>query len=269
MTGLLADDLVSNYGSNGFAFPFPALTAEEAAAYRCKLEEFEAAYGERGKQVLRSKAHLVLTWANELIRLPRVLDVVERVVGPDIYCWGSSFFIKEPHSTGYVAWHQDAPFSSIPAGGEIVTAWIALAPSTKANGCLKVVAGTHTHQVEHEFARNTANLLSQGQEIAVEVDEAGATAIELQPGQFSLHHQFIFHGSGPSHSDERRIGYAVRYIRPFPRPSGDPREPATLVRGSDPYATFTPEPIPVSDMDPVAVEYRDAQLKRMHGDRYA
>lgn len=269
MTSVLDARVVSEYRENGFAFPFTALTPAEAAAYRAKLEAFEAEHGERAKQVLRSKAHLVLTWADELIRLPRVLDVVERVLGPNIYCWGSSFFIKDPHSPGFIAWHQDAPFSAIPAGGEIITAWIALAPSTLANGCLKVVGGTHTKQVEHAFTGDESNLLSQGQEIAVDVDENDATALQLQPGQFSLHHQFIFHGSGPSHSDERRIGFAVRYMRPFERASGDEREPATLVRGVDPLGTFTPEPAPAADMDPVAVAYRDAQLSRMHGDRYA
>lgn len=269
MTGLLDADPVVRYQQNGFAFPFTALSSEEASAYRRRLEAFETEYGDRAKAVLRSKPHLVLTWANELIRLPRVLDVVEGVLGPNIYCWGSSFFIKDPHHPGYVAWHQDAPFSAIPEGGELLTAWIALAPSTLENGCLKVVGGTHTQQVEHEFTGDSANLLSQGQEIAVEVDEADATAIQLQPGQFSLHHQFIFHGSGASHSGERRIGFAVRYMRPFERAEGEPREAATLVRGSDPYGTFTAEPAPKADMDPEAVAYRTGQLKSMHGDRYA
>lgn len=268
MTNVLDAEAIA-YRENGFAFPFTALSEQEAAAYRAKLEAFEAEYGERAKQVLRSKAHLVLPWVSELVRLPAVLDVVERVLGPTIYCWGSSFFIKDPHSPGFVAWHQDAPFSAIPPGGEILTAWIALAPSTRDNGCLKVVGGTHTTQVEHDFTGTDGNLLSQGQEIAVEVDETKATALELRPGQFSLHHQFIFHGSGPSHSDARRIGIAVRYMRPFDRVAGGPREPATLVLGSDPAATFTLEPTPVADMDPAAVAYRDEQLHAMHGDRYA
>jgi len=54
--------------------------------------------------------------------------------------------------------------------------------------------------------------LTRGQEIAVEVDEAKAVYVELKPGQASLHHVLLFHGSEPNRSDERRIGLAIRYI---------------------------------------------------------
>ena len=269
MTATLTAQRVADYHRDGFIFPLFAMTDKQAAAYRKKLEDFEAEYGQRGSDILRSKAHLVLTWVNELIRLNPVLDAVESIIGPNIYCWGSSFFIKNAHDPRYIAWHQDAPFAGIPEGGEFVTAWIALGPSTLANGCLKVVAGTHTERAEHRFTGDASNMLSQGQEIAVEVDEKDATAIQLRPGQFSLHHQFIFHGSGPSSSDERRIGLAVRYIAPFKRPDNEERtETATLVRGTDPYNTFLPEPVPTSDMDPENVAYLDEQLIKRHGNRY-
>jgi hypothetical protein len=268
MTATLPESRVTDYRRDGFLFPMRAMNAEQAAAYRAKLEKFEADYPDLGPGILRSKSHLVLSWVNEIIRLDPVLDVVESILGPNIFCWGSSFFIKNPHHPGFVAWHQDAPFSSIPEGGEMLTAWIALAPSIPENGCLKVVAGTHTEQAPHTFVEGTDNLLSQGQEIAVEVDEADATSMVLEPGQFSLHHQFIFHGSDPSHSDERRIGIAVRYMAPF-KQEGEPTDYATLVRGEDPYDTFIQEPVPAFDMDPAAVAYRDNQLRAKHGDRYA
>lgn len=265
-TALSSED-VESYRTNGCLFPLRAMSAEKAAEYRARLEAFEAQYGDRASNILRSKSHLVLTWVQELVRLDPVLDVVESILGPNIYCWGSSFFIKDPHNPKFIAWHQDAPFSAIPPGGEILTAWIALAPSIVDNGCLKVVPGTHTEQAEHVFTDDASNMLSQGQEIAVDVDEADAVAIELEPGQFSLHHQFIFHGSGPSTSDERRIGIAVRYMRPFPRQDQE-QVTATLVRGEDPYGTFDEEPVPTSDMDPAAVAYLDEQLVARHGDRY-
>lgn len=267
MTATLPEARVADYRRDGFLFPLRAMSAEQAASYRAKLEAFEAEYGDAAGDVLRSKSHLVLKWVSEITRLDPVLDVVESILGPNLYVWGSSFFIKNPHHPGFVAWHQDAPFSSIPAGGEMLTAWIALAPSIPENGCLKVVPGTQTEQAPHTFVEGTNNLLSQGQEIAVEVDEDDATSLILQPGEFSLHHQFIFHGSDPSHSDERRIGIAVRYMAPFER-DGEPTDYATLVRGEDPYNTFIQEPVPAADMDPAAVAYRNDQLVRLHGDRY-
>ncbi|MCC9198508.1 phytanoyl-CoA dioxygenase family protein (plasmid) [Arthrobacter sp. zg-Y820] len=263
----ISRDQVDAFTRDGFLFPFRAMSTEQATEFRAKLEAFEAEYGDRAGDILRSKAHLALTWVQDLIRLDPVLDVIEGILGPDIYVWGSSFFIKEPHNPKFIAWHQDAPFSAIPPGAEFITAWIALAPSTLGNGCLKVVKGTHTEMAEHKFTNDDSNMLSQGQEIAVEVNEADATAIQLEPGEFSLHHQFMFHGSGPSTSDERRIGLAVRYMRPFPRVDNQ-KLAATLVRGEDRHDTFTNEPVPVSDMAPDAVQYLEDQLKARHGDRY-
>lgn len=268
MTATLPEARVADYRRDGFLFPQRAMSAEKAAEYRAKLEAFEAAYPEQAPGILRSKSHLVLPWVSEITRLEPVLDVVESILGPNLFVWGSSFFIKEPHHPGFVAWHQDAPFSSIPEGGEMLTAWIALNPSIPENGVLKVVGGTHTEQAPHTFVEGTDNLLSQGQEIAVKVDEADATSLILEPGQFSLHHQFIFHGSERSRSDIRRIGIAVRFIAPFPQ-DGEPTDHATLVRGEDPYNTFIQEPVPTADMGPEAVAYRDAQLRAKHGDRYA
>lgn len=270
MTATLPETKVADYAHDGYLYPLRAMSADAAGEYRRKLEAFEADYGQRASIVLRSKAHLVLKWVNELTRLGPVLDAVESIIGSDIVVWGSSFFIKNPHSPGYVAWHQDAPFSNIPEGGEMLTAWIALAPSTLENGCLKVVPGSqHEKVVAHTYRAATDNLLSQGQEIAVEVDDKDAAFIELEPGEFSLHHQFIFHGSNRSESDERRIGLAVRYMKPFRRPAGgDPIDYGMVVRGEDRFNTFISEPSPAYDMEPTAVAYLEDQLVRLHGDRY-
>ena len=94
------------------------------------------------------------------------------------------------------------------------------------------------------------NLLSRGQEIAVEVDEAEAVVAALAPGQMSLHHGRLFHASGPNSSDDRRISLAMRYIRPDTPSTGLHRDFAMLMRGADrvgnrinlvpPPGSFTP-----------------------------
>jgi hypothetical protein len=78
--------------------------------------------------------------------------------------------------------------------------------------------------------------------------------IELQPGEFSLHHVRLVHGSDPNPADYRRIGYAVRYIPTYVKQIEGPRDYATLVRGVDNYHYFDPEPVPKADMDPEAME---------------
>ena len=89
------------YRDTGVLAPLQALSSAEAGAIRAKLETFEAGAGPlTGK--LRQKSHLLFTWLNELIRHERILDAVEDIVGPDILCWGTSFFIKEPHNPAFV-----------------------------------------------------------------------------------------------------------------------------------------------------------------------
>src|SRR6185369_15723616 len=112
---------------------------------------------------------------------------------------------------------------------------------------------THTSdQIPHRdtFAKN--NLLTRGQEVAVDVDESKAVTIELAPGEIHLHHVRLVHGSPANPSDERRIGFAIRYI-PTSVAQVAGRDSATLVRGEDRFHHFDHEPAPKADMDPDAV----------------
>src|ERR1700675_1830524 len=87
---------VDAFGRNGYHFPLRALSAEDALGYRRRLELSEAAVGGSMRGPLRSKPHLLFTWANELIRHPAILDAVEDIYGPNLLVWSSSFFITAP-----------------------------------------------------------------------------------------------------------------------------------------------------------------------------
>jgi hypothetical protein len=105
---------------------------------------------------------------------------------------------------------------------------------------MKFVAGTHRSQVRHEDTFDQNNLLTRGQEIAVNVDEEKAVFVELKPGQASLHHALLFHGSEPNRSDDRRIGLAIRYIPTHLKQAVGQKDWATLVRGKDSYRPSSP-----------------------------
>ena len=252
-TKVLATAQVEAFARNGYHFPLRALSADDALAYRRRLEQSEATLGGPLRGALRSKPHLIFTWANDLIRLPAVLDAVEDILGPNLLAWSSSFFIKEARDPSYVSWHQDSTYWGL-SHPDVVTAWLALSVSVVENGCMRAIPGSHLKdQLPHRdtFAEN--NLLTRGQEVMVDVDPALAVDIELQPGQFSLHHVRLVHGSDPNWADYRRIGYAVRYIPTYVRQTEGPRDCATLVRGVDEYRHFDPEPVPKADLDPEAV----------------
>jgi non-heme Fe2+,alpha-ketoglutarate-dependent halogenase len=253
----LSDAAVRHYNEHGYYAPVPALTVAEAAAIRGRLEGFEAEAGALAGK-LRHKSHLLFTWLNDLIRHPRILDGVEDIIGPNILCWGSSFFIKERHDPSFVSWHQDSTYWGLDPA-DVVTSWVALSDSTAENGAMRVIPGSHRlDQIPHRDTFRPDNLLSRGQEIMVEVDERAAKMLELKAGEMSLHHVRLIHGSDPNPSGKRRIGFAIRYIPTYVRQAVGTHDTATLVRGADTYHHFEPEQRPDADMSAAAQAYHAA-----------
>lgn len=249
------------YHRDGYHFPVRAFDADEAGRYRRALEAHEARTGAPLQGKWRVKSHLLFTWADRIVHHPAVLDAVEDVIGPNILCWTTNFFIKEPRSPGFVSWHQDAAYWGLEPE-EVVTAWVALTPSNAVSGCMKVLPGSHLQaHIPHvdTFAEN--NLLTRGQEIAVDVDEARAVSIMLQPGEISLHDIKLVHGSAPNNSDDRRIGLAIRYLPTHVRQSKD-RDSAMLVRGVDEHGHFDLEPRPRADLDADALRAHETAVER-------
>ncbi|MBS0644397.1 MAG: phytanoyl-CoA dioxygenase family protein [Proteobacteria bacterium] len=254
---LLSEAAVRQYREQGYYAPVRVLSSAEAGALRRSLEDYEAGAGILAGP-LRHKSHLLFTWLADLVRHPRILDAVEDVIGPNILCWGSSFFIKEPRNPGFVSWHQDSTYWGLDPA-DVITAWIAFSDSTAANGAMRVIPGTHTmDQIAHRDTFRPENLLSRGQEIEVDVDEKQAVMLELQAGEMSLHHVRLIHGSDPNPSDARRIGFAIRYIPTTVRQVAGTHDSATLVRGVDDYGHFEPEQRPDADLSPTALAHHAA-----------
>jgi ectoine hydroxylase-related dioxygenase (phytanoyl-CoA dioxygenase family) len=253
---------IRQYHEQGYLCPIRVLPAGEAAAYRVRLEAAEAANGGPFAGAMKQKPHLLFTWLDELVRHPAVLDAVEGVIGPNILCWASGFFTKEAHDPSYVSWHQDLTYWGLEPA-DIVTAWVALSPSTPESGCMRVVPGSHKHDViPHTETFAEHNLLSRGQEIQVEVDERQAADVILQPGQMSLHHVKLIHGSGANRADDRRIGFAIRYVPTYVRQTAGAEDSALLVRGVDMHHNFLPETPPVADLDEAALAQHAAVTAR-------
>ena len=257
----LSPEAVEQYRRDGFYFPHRVLSPEQAAGYRARLEAIERERGGPLGGELRHKGHLLFAWLDALIRHPPILDAVEDILGPDLLCWSSSFFIKEARDPAFVSWHQDSTYWGL-SEPDVVTAWVAFSASSVESGAMRMVPGTHTGQVAHRDTFAPDNLLSRGQEITVEVDEARAVDVVLRPGEMSLHHVRMFHGSPPNRSGDRRIGYAIRYIPTRVRQVAGPRDTATLVRGVDDYRHFDHEQAPAADLDPAARAQHAAIMKR-------
>lgn len=254
MPKLLDPEQISAFHRDGFVAPVAVLSREETAAYRRRFEDYER--GHDGWYALSKgqKIHLLQTWVAELVRNPRILDAVEDVLGADIMCWGTSLFVKNARDPHFVSWHQDSTYWGLDKP-DVVTAWVALSASTRRSGCMKMLPGSHTlEQIPHRDTLAEHNLLTRGQEIAIEVDESKGAYIELNPGEISLHHVRTVHASEPNQADDRRIGVALRYIAPHVRQLSGERDSAMLVRGEDRFGNFVHENAPECDMDAAALE---------------
>jgi ectoine hydroxylase-related dioxygenase (phytanoyl-CoA dioxygenase family) len=257
------------YARDGCLPRLPVLPPAEAADLLARLEAVERAEGGRLSAATNQKPHLLFPFLAEMVRDPRILDAVEGVLGPDILCWAAGFFAKNPNDGKRITWHQDSTYWGLSAP-DICTAWLALTPSTPESGCMRVLPGSHTtDQLPHHDTFAADNLLSRGQEIAVAVDERQAVDLVLAPGEMSLHHVRLIHGSEPNRSAARRIGFAIRYIPTHLRQTLGSDDSATLVRGTDRYRHFRPEPRPAADRDPPCVAFHADMLARTQRILYA
>ena len=257
----LTDAQVAQFRDDGFVPRVRVMSEQRAAELRGRLEAFERANGGALRGELRHKSHLLFTFLSELVHDPAIVDAIEDLYGPDLLCWTTNFFIKEADTPAFVSWHQDSTYWGL-SSPDVVTAWVALSPSNASNGAMAVIPGSHKlDQIPHRDTFSDNNLLTRGQEVMVDVEEGRAVRLDLEPGEMSLHHVRIVHGSPPNPSNDRRIGFAIRYIPTSVRQiHGD--DSATLVRGADRFNTFEHEPRPRADMEPSMVALHKAIADR-------
>ena len=235
-----ANGLAETYRRDGFVFPIEVLSEAEAGSIRADLEAAEAEVADDPERsaLLRGSVNHLLPSFDALVRNENLLAAAAQVLGPDLLVWSAGLFIKEARTPKVVTWHQDLTYWGLDDVEE-TTGWVALSPATVASGSMRFVPGSHRRRiVPHVDTFAADNQLSRGQEIAVEVDEEDGVAVELHTGQASLHHGHLFHASGPNSTDDRRIGVAIRYIRPTMRQRTGERWMARLACGEDRYGHF-------------------------------
>jgi ectoine hydroxylase-related dioxygenase (phytanoyl-CoA dioxygenase family) len=236
-----ASTYASAYDRDGFVLPIDTVDTTEAKALRDDLEaaESELASDPEKLALLRSYPDRLLPSFDALTRNPVLVEAASAILGPNLMVWSGSLFIKEANSPKIVSWHQDLTYWGLDDAEE-TTCWVALSAATVDSGCMKFVPGSHKTQiVPHNDTYDDNNLLTRGQEIAVDVNEDDAILVALQPGQASMHHGHLFHASGPNVTDDRRIGMAIRYIKPSMKQKSGDRPLVALVNGVDEHENFT------------------------------
>ena len=214
MSKILTKQQIEQYHDEGFISPVRVISEVEALSIKAELEEVEANFPDEINAESRNNLHLSFTFLDALAHHPIIVDAMEDLIGPDIALWASVMFIKEPATKDYVSWHQDATYMGLNST-DFPTPWIALSLSNKETGCMTMISGSHKTSIQnHEdtFAEN--NILTRGQVIK-DIDESKGVDLILEPGEMSIHHGAIIHGSQPNKSNQRRIGFSLQsYIPP-------------------------------------------------------
>ncbi len=172
--GFLTQVQKAQYWEDGYLFPMRVISPIQAKLWRTELEAIEAKWLDSGLPLplntyKRVNAQCVLPLACDIGLEPAILDVVEGVLGPDIMLYSTELFIKEPHTTHVVTMHQDLTYWGMGEIDGLVTAWLALSDVTVQSGCMDFVKASHKNPIlPHEDSFDENNLLSRGQEIAVD-----------------------------------------------------------------------------------------------------
>lgn len=249
-------DIKQNYERDGYVSGIEILSEKEAAGHRKAMEDTEAKIG---PVHYKNKIHTILRSPLELTTHPRVLDVVEQLIGPNILLHNATYIVKEPNTPSHVSWHQDLTYWGF-SHDDQVTLWLALSPATEVSGCMRMVPGSHFHgRQDHELdPEDTSNVLYQGQTVRG-VNEEKALMCPLRPGEASFHHGWTLHASMPNNSDDRRIGLNAQYLATHVRQTKHDLDTAMLVRGVDTYGNFGENVPPKFDLEPTAMA-RHAEL---------
>jgi ectoine hydroxylase-related dioxygenase (phytanoyl-CoA dioxygenase family) len=208
----LTDTQLDAYRKDGFLLVHEQIFGgDELARLTAVFEEQLAQKGEKLSDELDTP-HFREPRLLDFLFDDKVLDLVERITGPDITLWSSHFICKDPYTGRATPWHEDSAFWEGRVSGyeNIVTVWLAIDRSARENGCMRVIPGTHVNGFsEYEDADRTRNTFDR--QIA-DVDESRAVYFELEPGECSLHDSRIVHGAEANGSPHRRCGYTMRYM---------------------------------------------------------
>jgi non-haem Fe2+, alpha-ketoglutarate-dependent halogenase len=261
----------ADFDRQGYVFPVSVLDPATTERYRAHYLDFY----QRHQQLLQtlppnqrwqvnSDTHFAFRWVDELTREPAILEAVQQVLGPDILAWNTVWFVKMPGDKTFITLHQDGAYWGLEPM-EVLTAWVALSPATPENGCMRVLPGSHQGPaLPQRDTFNPDNALTRGQEVAVPLDEAAAVSMALQPGEMSMHHLWIVHGSDANHTDIPRIGLAIRYVSPKVRQSNGVKPFAMLVRGQDLHGNFSLTDRPKGNDGMAGEGFHGEVLQRVH-----
>ena len=215
-TSRLSPQQLKFYQDQGYLiYPDQVLPAEKFHGLKNHFSEILENLSTDSRPEVMDMPHFLYPELYQWIFDDAMLDLVEPIIGPNIALFASAFLCKPKGNGRRVPWHEDSTYwKTMLNPMEVVTVWLAIDPSTRENGCMNVVPRSHaTGKMGFSDYEPLAEENAFGQEIAKDqLHLDNAVALELQPGQASLHDARLVHGSEPNYSTNRRCGYTMRFI---------------------------------------------------------
>lgn len=262
----LTDEQVQTYQREGYLIVqeniFPDAQFERLKAhFEDQLDRLEPSVRPEAMDVPHFTDPALFEW----LLADEVLDLIEPILGPDIALWSSHFICKPKGDGRRVPWHEDSAYWKGKLDPmEVCTVWVAIDPSTTANGCMYVVPSTHFNGFsDYEPVDRNQNVFASEIKPS-QRNDALAKPCELQPNQATLHNAKLIHGSPANTSNIRRCGYTMRYMSASVKYNADQfghYHQIYLARGRDLAGNHYADP---SKTYPELARYRLQSGKKFH-----
>ena len=245
----VSDEQVKFYKENGYLTYGRIFTKPELDELRDYVDEMIENLPEGRRPEQMDVPHFEHPYLFKYLTHPRVLKVIERLIGPDIVLWSSHFISKRENDGMAVPWHQDGVYwgeSLDPM--HVITMWLAVDESKVENGCMRVISGSHNLRDRRYESVDRKNMLFGSEVVDADLDASKAVNLELEVGECHFHDAWTIHNSSPNVSQKRRCGYTMRYMPANVRYPGAEWRRAHyiyLLQGkdrTDGFNTYTPVP---------------------------
>ncbi len=155
----------------------------------------------------------ITTGFHDLLWNPAFLMPASQLLDGAVRFWHDQLFCKPAHHGGVVAWHQDYSYWTRTQPIAHLSCWIGLDDSTRENGCVHYVPGSHRWNLLP--ITGLANDMGAIQSVLTEEQKSQfkPVAIELRKGECSFHHPLMVHGSYENRSDHPRHGTVINVFR--------------------------------------------------------
>ena len=225
----LSDEQVEFYRENGYVAGVRLLDDEQIEVLRQELAElvnpnhpgnnlFYEFNSNESADPQKVLFHALGAWRitpgfHDLLWNPAFCVPASQLLEGPVRFWHDQLFYKPAHHGGVVIWHQDYSYWTRTEPMAHLSCWIGLDDSTRENGCLHYVPGSHRWNLlpREDFANDMDTIHSVLNE--TQKREFQPKAIELKKGECSFHHPLMVHGSFENQTGRPRRATVINVVR--------------------------------------------------------